>query len=58
MPRSVVREERCVFRVESRFEVSADGVERREEVVSHWFISASSVSLYWRLEMADMIVRW
>ena len=45
-PRRVVRDARCVFSVSRRLlDSSFVGDLSREEVVSHWLISASSVEL-------------
>lgn len=48
-----MRDARCVFRV-SRSVGWEGSVESREEVVSHWFISASSVSVYVMLVKEDI----
>lgn len=50
LPSSVVREERCVLRVERRSAVlaaSSEGEAMCEEVMSHCSISVLSAVVYW-----------
>lgn len=56
-PRSVVREAKWVLRVSRSDFWSIEEDFRRSEVVSHWLISACSVSLYLRLVKEDIVLK-